>query len=129
MQLKRMCAASSALVFVGLLSTPAISARQSNSAEHPLGQTGQTNGDLHMPQDKSGMDQSTHERFEEQAAKSRNSERFKRIQSDTEKLLQLSTELKADVDKSTKNELSLDVIRKAAEVEKLAHDVRERMKG
>ena len=72
---------------------------------------------------------SVHQKFEEQAAKARNSERFKRIQSDTEKLLKLSTELKEDVDKSTKDELSLDVIRKAAEVEKLAHDVKERMKG
>ena len=56
-------------------------------------------------------------------------ERHKRIVADTARLLALSTELKADVDKTTKNELSLDVIRKAAEIEKLAHDVKERMKG
>ena len=79
--------------------------------------------------DKYDPEASAHQRFEEQASKARNSERFKRIQSDTEKLLKLSTELKEDVDKSTKNDLSLDVIRKAAEVEKLAHDVKERMKG
>jgi hypothetical protein len=55
-------------------------------------------------------------------------ERRKKILSDTDRLLTLATELKADVDKSTKNELSLEVIRKAAEIEKLAHDVRERMR-
>jgi hypothetical protein len=37
--------------------------------------------------------------------------------------------LKADVDKSTKNELSIAVINKAAEIEKLSHDVKERMKN
>ena len=72
---------------------------------------------------------STRIRMEENAAKARNTDRFKRLQSDTDKLLKLSTELKEDVDKSTKNELSLDVIRKAAEVEKLAHDIKERMRG
>jgi len=128
MHLKTLCAASVVLVVVSFLHIPAVSARQSNSAEHPLGQTGQTSGDPHTPLDK-GMEQSNHDRFEEQAAKARTSERFKRIQSDTEKLLQLSTELKVDVDRSTKNEMSMDVIRKAAEVEKLAHDVKERMKG
>lgn len=81
--------------------------------------------DLTKGEDKDG----TRVRMEESAAKARNSERFKRLQSDTEKLLKLSTELKEDVDKSTKNELSLDVIRKAAEVEKLAHDIKERMRG
>jgi hypothetical protein len=33
------------------------------------------------------------------------------------------------VDKSDKNTLSLDVVRKADEIEKLAHSVKERMKG
>ncbi len=56
-------------------------------------------------------------------------ERRKKILSDTDKLLTLAAQLKADVDKSTKNELSLDVIRKAAEIEKLAHDVKERMRN
>jgi hypothetical protein len=37
--------------------------------------------------------------------------------------------LKAQVDKSTKDTLSVDVIKKAEEIEKLAHSVKERMKG
>ncbi len=59
----------------------------------------------------------------------REDDRRKRLLSDTAKLLALSTELKEQVEKSSKDELSLDVVRKAAEIEKLAHDVKERMKG
>lgn len=58
-----------------------------------------------------------------------NDDRYKRMVTDTEKLLALSTELKEDVSKANKNELSLDVIKKAAEIEKLAHDVKERMRS
>ena len=59
----------------------------------------------------------------------REDERRTRLLSDTAKLVALSTELKAEVEKTSKDELSLDVVRKAAELEKLAHDVKERMKG
>jgi hypothetical protein len=38
-------------------------------------------------------------------------------------------ELKAYVDKSDENVLSLDVIRKAEEIERLAKSVRDKMKG
>ena len=58
----------------------------------------------------------------------REDERRKRLRSDTEKLLRLSEELKEQVDRASKDELSLDVVRKAAEIEKLAHDVKEHMK-
>ena len=50
------------------------------------------------------------------------------IMGGTAKLLQLATELKADVDKTNKNEMSLDVIRKADEIERLAHDLKQQMK-
>jgi len=55
-------------------------------------------------------------------------ERKKQIADDSAKLLKLATELKAEVDKTTKDELSLSVIRKAGEIEKLAHNVKEKMK-
>jgi len=67
--------------------------------------------------------------IEEQQARMRNNERQKQLVDDTAKLLGLANELKADVDKSSKNTLSLDVIRKADEIEKLAHEVKEKMKG
>jgi nitric oxide reductase activation protein len=62
-------------------------------------------------------------------AKARNIDRQKQLVADTEKLLNLANELKADVDKSTKDTLSLDVIKKADEIEKLAHSVKEKMKN
>jgi hypothetical protein len=66
---------------------------------------------------------------EEQQAKLRNDDRQKRLVADTDKLLALATDLKQQVDKSTKDTLSVDVIKKADEIEKLAHSVKERMKG
>jgi hypothetical protein len=68
-------------------------------------------------------------RLDAQHQKMLTDERHKKLLEDTDKLLQLATELKADVDKATKNEMSLAVIKKAAEIEKLSHDVKERMKN
>ena len=57
-----------------------------------------------------------------------NAERRKQIADDSAKLLKLATDLKTEVDKTTKDTLSLGVIRKADEIEKLAHNVKEKMK-
>ena len=51
------------------------------------------------------------------------------IVADTDKLYQLAQELQAEVTKSGKNTLSLAVVKKAAEVEKLAKSLKERMKS
>jgi hypothetical protein len=61
--------------------------------------------------------------------KKANKERQAEIQRDTEKLLKLATELKDYVGKTNEDILSLDVIKKADEIEKLAHDVKEKMKN
>lgn len=53
----------------------------------------------------------------------------KQLADDTAKLLELANELKADMDKTTKDTLSLAVVKKAEQVEKLAHKVREEMKA
>lgn len=58
----------------------------------------------------------------------RNEARQQQIVKDTSKLLALATELKSDVDKTNKNVLSIDVIRKADEIEKLSKSIKERMK-
>ena len=57
-----------------------------------------------------------------------NAERKKQIADDSAKLLKLATDLKAEVDKTSKDTLSLNVIRKADEIERLAHNVKEKMK-
>jgi len=57
-----------------------------------------------------------------------NAERRKQIAEDSARLLKLATDLKAEVDKTTKDMLSLNVIRKADEIERLAHNMKEKMK-
>ena len=61
--------------------------------------------------------------------KARNDERQRRLVADTDKLLSLATSLHEDVAKTTKDVMSLDVIRRADEIEKLAKSVKDRMKG
>jgi hypothetical protein len=62
-------------------------------------------------------------------AKKANLERQASLKADTEKLLKLSTELKDYVDKTNENVLSMEVLKKAEEIEKLAKSVKEKMKG
>jgi hypothetical protein len=57
------------------------------------------------------------------------SERQKRLVEDTDKLLALTTALKEQMDESNKDVLSLDMVKKAEQIEKLAHSVKERIKG
>jgi hypothetical protein len=67
--------------------------------------------------------------MEASQARLRNVDRQKQLVLDTQKLLTLANELKVEVDKSNKDTMSLDVIRKADEIEKLAHSVKDKMKG
>jgi hypothetical protein len=57
-----------------------------------------------------------------------NATRKKQINDDTAKLIKLAADLKTEVDKTGQDTLSLGVIRRAEEIEKLAHDIREKMK-
>ena len=68
-------------------------------------------------------------RIQKDMEKRANEQRQAELKRDTEKLLKLSTELKEYVDKSNSNVLSVDVIKKAEEIEKLAHNVKTRMRG
>ena len=62
-------------------------------------------------------------------AKEVNQERQATLKKDTDNLLQIATELKQQVDKTNENQLSLEVIRKTEEVEKLAKSIRDKMKN
>jgi hypothetical protein len=68
-------------------------------------------------------------RMEREMAKKANQARQADLRRDTEKLVKLSTELKEYVDKTNENMLSVDVVKKAEEIEKLAHSVKDKMKG
>lgn len=69
------------------------------------------------------------EKIEHDREKALNKQRQTNLQKDTDRLLKLATELKESVDKSNEHTLSLDVIKKADEIEKLAKSVKEKMKG
>ncbi len=55
-------------------------------------------------------------------------ERQKKLKEDTDKLLSLATELKTQVDKTNEHVLSLEVVRKAEEIEKLARKIKTNMR-
>ena len=69
------------------------------------------------------------EKIERDREKAVNKQRQTSLQKDTDRLLQLATELKEYVDKSNEHTLSMDVIKKAEEIEKLAKSVKGKMKG
>jgi hypothetical protein len=69
------------------------------------------------------------ERREHELAKKLSQERQAQLRRDTDNLLKLATELKQYVDKSNENTLSVEVIKKADEIERLAHSVKDKMKG
>jgi hypothetical protein len=75
--------------------------------------------------DRMEMDQQQSKKSKFEAA---NAVRRKQITDDAAKLLELATELKAAVDKTDKDTLSLEVIRKADTIERLAKGVKEKMK-
>lgn len=62
-------------------------------------------------------------------ARRANAERQLAIKNDTAKLLQMANELQEYVDKTNENILSLEVVKKAEQIEKLARSVREKMKA
>jgi hypothetical protein len=68
-------------------------------------------------------------RQQEEQAKRVNDDRQKRLESDTTKLFELAAQLKEQVAKSDKNTLSVDVVKKAEEIEHLAKSVKDKMRG
>lgn len=111
-----------------LLAIPAVAQQSSSGLQDPASEASPD-----RPQDpqfgqRRNRDEDI-ERMEKQQQKRLNTDRQKALQKDTDHLLQLATELKQYVDRTNENILSVDVIRKAEEVEKLAKNIRERMKA
>jgi hypothetical protein len=67
--------------------------------------------------------------IQKRLARQRVQERFAQIKKDTDHLLELATQLKKSVDEASDQTLSLEVIRKAEQIEKLAKQVRQKMAG
>jgi hypothetical protein len=66
--------------------------------------------------------------LKEQQKKLLMASRQKRLMADTGKLSVLVTDLKAQVDASTTTTLPVDTIKKADEIEKLAHNLKKQLK-
>jgi hypothetical protein len=81
----------------------------------------------HLP-DVNDQMQMREQQAKQQNFEAANAERKRQIAEDSANLLKLATELKAEVDKTNKDVLSITVIRKADAIEKLAHQVKEKMK-
>ena len=69
------------------------------------------------------------EKMKKNAEKQRNQQRQGALKKDTDQLFNLASELKKSVDSSNENVLSLEVIRKTEQIEKLARSVRDKMKA
>jgi hypothetical protein len=70
----------------------------------------------------------TQEQADQERIRKANEFRQEEIKRDTEKLFQLSAELKDFVDKSNQGILSVDALKKAEQIEKLAHNVKSKIK-
>lgn len=108
------------LACLAVLVTLAGSAQQSQQGLNPSNRWSDLDDQLHI--DMRGP------QAKQQSIEAANAARKKQLTEDSAKLLALAVALKADVDKTSKDMLSLSVIRKADEIEKLAHNVKEKMK-
>jgi hypothetical protein len=94
----------------------------------PPNPPGVTPHQIYPTPDAKGMSDGDPEQARQENYEAANAERKRQIADESAKLLKLATELKVEVDKTTKDTLSLNVIHKADEIEKLAHSVKETMK-
>ncbi len=111
-------ATSSALVILALLAVGSLSFAQQIHLPPAVSQ-GQGMG---TPPVVSGSD------AQKQQAIAANLQRQAEIKRDAEKMFQLSSELKDYLDKTGQGVMSVDAIKKAEQIEKLAHGVKSKMK-
>jgi len=103
-------------------SQPARDSTQAAQAQQPPASDKKTDGE--------STEQKPSEQKPADSAKPMTPEETRQAQllADTQKLYQLTQELRAEVAKSNKDMLSVSVIKKADEVEKLARSLKERMR-
>lgn len=117
---------SFALALFLLLMTTVLAAQ--SSLQSPMQTPGPRLGSI-PPLSSDDRDNEQRAKLEKDLAKKTNRDRQAQLQRDTENLLKLANELKQSVDKSNENTLSLEVVKKAEEIERLAHSVKEKMKA
>jgi hypothetical protein len=95
---------------------------------------GQSGGQIHLPPlvqqgpSTSNIPVRTQEEADRERAKKANEMLQVEIKRDTEKLVQLSADLKESVDKSSQGILAADTFKKAEQIEKLARSVKSKIK-
>ncbi|HXE07835.1 MAG TPA: hypothetical protein VN612_08065 [Acidobacteriaceae bacterium] len=87
----------------------------------------QAPGPSWSPPDIANLGMPPHRHINRAQARARNAERQKQLVADTQRLLELANELQADAGQPDKD-LSMDMIRKADEIQKLAKSVRDKMR-
>ena len=75
-----------------------------------------------------GLSRDPHQRLQQELTTRSMAGRQSQLRLDTAKLVALTAELKQHVDKADPNILSMDVIKKAQEIQKLAKSVQEKMR-
>jgi predicted phage tail protein len=116
----RSAAAACLMVFVALAASHQLT---SQDASRPVLST-----EANHPTDANAQVAMNEQQSKKASVDAVNVERRREIGEDSTRLLKLATDLKAQLDKTTKDTLSLGVIHKADEIERLAHSVREKMK-
>ena len=99
----------------------------------PSGQADASTSSMQIPgirqNQKPTPEDEQHQKLLKEMAKKANLKRQEDLKHDADKLLMLATELKSYVDKTNENVMSMEVIKKSEEIEKLARSVREKMKA
>jgi len=118
---------------IGFLCVSSMLAGAQNNTQTPLSPPPPRPTGVLLPEVNRLPDANQQMEMREQQSKSQNyaaanALRKKQIADDTEKLVKLTADLKVEVDKASKDTLSLSVIRKADEIERLAHNIKEKMK-
>lgn len=80
-----------------------------------------------MP-DANDRDKMQQQQNDEARIEAANAERKKQIAADSEKLMKMAADLKVELDSTSKDTLSLSTIHKIDAIEKLAHDMKNKMK-
>ena len=119
--------AVSALLLLLFLALPPW--RLPSLAEVPGAQLAPAAPQSHLPPLASPEDEKNSLEAQHRQERAANRERQEELKRDSDRLLQLAKELKAEVDKSSEDILSVNVIRKADEIEKLARSVKAKMKA
>lgn len=123
---KALCGVTMALGLLALTTLPAI------AQDAPPGanlRPWEPPADFRFPDKNDQMEMhQQHDQQKQTRYAAANLERQKQIAADTARLVELANELKEQVDKTNQNTMSLDVIRKADAIEKLAKGIKEKMK-